>query len=138
MITIFFVDDCMINSNFGIGCLHVKRPILTYLFCDVISLLVQIFLVSFDRAYKGVSTNKYWKCSMSQFLWYDCTIYKSSFCDMTVPFTKAMYRPCDLDLCSLMFLLCHQIEYSKRCLWKHLEIFYDSVLVIWLYLQKPM
>ena len=54
-----FVDDCMRNSNFGIGCLHVKRQILTYLFCDVISLLVQVVIVLFDRAYNGVSTKKY-------------------------------------------------------------------------------
>ena len=48
MTTIFF-DDFMRNSNFGIGSI----------FCDVISLLVQVFIVSFDRAYKEVSTNKY-------------------------------------------------------------------------------
>ena len=45
----------MRNSNFGIGVLHVKRQILTY-FCDVISLLAQVFIVSFDREYKEVST----------------------------------------------------------------------------------
>ena len=28
-------------------------------FCDVISLLAQVFIVSFDRAYKEVSTKKY-------------------------------------------------------------------------------
>ena len=47
----------MRNSNFGIGVLHVKRQILTY-FCDVISLLAQVCIVSFDRAYKEVSTQK--------------------------------------------------------------------------------
>ena len=45
----------MRNSNFRIGVLHVKRQILTY-FCDVISLLAQVFIVSFDRSYKEVST----------------------------------------------------------------------------------
>ena len=48
----------MRNSNFGMGVLHVKRQILTY-FCDVISLLAPVFIVSFDRAYKEVSTKKY-------------------------------------------------------------------------------
>ena len=56
-VTIFF-DDLMRNSNFGTGVLHVKRQILTF-FCDVISLLVQIFYCLFDRAYTEVSTNKY-------------------------------------------------------------------------------
>ena len=37
------------------GVLHVKRQILTMV-CDVISLLGQVFIVSFDRAYKEVST----------------------------------------------------------------------------------
>ena len=44
MTAIFFYisfDDYMRNSNFGIGVLHVQRPILTY-FCDVISLLAQV------------------------------------------------------------------------------------------------
>ena len=48
----------MSNINCGIGVLHVKRQILTY-FCDVISLLAQVFIVSVDRADKEVSTNKY-------------------------------------------------------------------------------
>ena len=62
----------MRNSNFGIGVLHVKRQILTY-FCDVISLLAQVFIVSFNRAYKEVSTKH-----IENFV---CV----SFCDMTVP-----------------------------------------------------
>ena len=45
----------MRNSNFGMHVLHVKHQILAY-FCDVISLLAQIRIVSFDRAYKEVST----------------------------------------------------------------------------------
>ena len=48
----------MRNINFGIGVMHVKRQILTY-FCDVISLLAQVVIVSFDRAYKEVYTKKY-------------------------------------------------------------------------------
>ena len=53
-----FLDDFLRNSNFGIGVVHVKRKILTY-FCDVISLLAQVVIVSFHRAYTEVSTNKY-------------------------------------------------------------------------------
>ena len=45
----------MSNINCGIEILHVKRQILTY-FCDVISLLGQVFILSIDRAYKEVST----------------------------------------------------------------------------------
>ena len=46
----------MSNINCGIGVLHVKRQILTY--CDVISLLAQVFIVPFDMAYKEVSAKK--------------------------------------------------------------------------------
>ena len=46
------MDDFKTNINCGIGVLHVKRQILTYFFCDVISLLAQICIVSVDRAYK--------------------------------------------------------------------------------------
>ena len=48
-------DTFMSNINCGIGVLHVRRQILTY-FCDVIFLLAQVCIVSFDRAYKEVST----------------------------------------------------------------------------------
>ena len=60
MTALFFrlVDDFMSNINCGIGVLHVKRQIMTY-FCDVISPLAQVFIVSVDRAYKEVSTRKY-------------------------------------------------------------------------------
>ena len=80
-----FVDDIMRDSNFGMGVVHVKVKYWR-IFCDVISLLARVFIVSFDRAYKEVSTKKYWKFSVAQFLWYDCTLQ------------KPMYRPCDLDL----------------------------------------
>ena len=49
----------MSNINCGIGVLHVKRQILTYFFVTSIVLLAQVFIVSFDRAYKEVSTKKY-------------------------------------------------------------------------------
>ena len=45
----------MSNINCGIGVLHVKRQILTYV-CDAISLFAQVFIVSVNRAYKEVST----------------------------------------------------------------------------------
>ena len=56
------------------------------IFCDVIYLFAQVFIVSVDRAYKEVSTKIYWKLSMAQFfvIW----LYLQ----------KAMYRPCDIDL----------------------------------------
>ena len=54
----FFSYDFMSNINCGIGVLHIKRQILTY-FCDVISLLAQVCIVSVDRAYKEVSTKIY-------------------------------------------------------------------------------
>ena len=57
MTAIFFFYDYMSNINCGIGVLHVKRQILTY-FCDVISLLTQVLIVSFDMAHKEVSTTK--------------------------------------------------------------------------------
>ena len=65
----------MRNSNFSIGVLHAKRQILTYLY-DVIFLLAQVCIISFDMAYKEVSTKKYWTFSMAQCLWYDCTFKK--------------------------------------------------------------
>ena len=59
----FFFDDFMSNINCGIGYLHVKHQILTYFFVTsiiiIIALLAQVFIVSFDRAYKEVSTKKY-------------------------------------------------------------------------------
>ena len=42
----------MRNSNFGIGVLHVKTSKYGRIFGDVISLLAQVFIVSFDRACK--------------------------------------------------------------------------------------
>ena len=67
-----FRDDIMRDSNFGMGVLHVKVKYWR-IFCDVISLLARVFIVSCDRAYKEVSTK-----NIEIFLWL-------SFCDMTVP-----------------------------------------------------
>ena len=41
-------------------------------------------------------------------------------------------------ICSLKFLLFQLIGHTKKCLQKNLKIVYDSVFVIWLYLQKAM
>ena len=57
----------MSNINCGIGVLH-KTSNIEVFFCDVISLLAQVFIVSVDRAYKEVSTKKYLKFSMAQLL----------------------------------------------------------------------
>ena len=56
------------------------------IFCDVISLFAQVFIVSVDRAYKEVSTKKILK-----------NVYGSVFV-IWLYLQKAMYRPCDLDL----------------------------------------
>ena len=74
-----FVDDFMRNSNFGIGVLHVKVKYWR-IFCDVISLLASVFIVSSNRVSKEVSMIFF---SMVQFLWYDCT-FKTQY---TVPVT---------------------------------------------------
>ena len=67
-----FLSEFMRNSNFGMGVYMLKSNIDVF-FCDVISLLARVFIVSFDRAYKEVSTK-----NMDNFLWL-------CFCDMTVP-----------------------------------------------------
>ena len=53
-----FGDDIMRDSNFGMGVLRVKVKYWR-IFCDVISLLAPVFIVSFDSAYKEVYTKKY-------------------------------------------------------------------------------
>ena len=61
------------------------------IFCDVISLLVQVFIVSVDRAYREVSTKKILK------------IFYGSVFVIWLYLQKAMYRPCDFDLWQSMF-----------------------------------
>ena len=73
-------DDFMRNSNFGIGVLHVKVKYWR-IFCAVISLLAQVFIVS---------SNKYWNFSMSQFLWYDCAFKKQ--CTVPVTLTVILWK----------------------------------------------
>ena len=52
-------------------------------FCDVISLLAQVFILSSNRVSKEVSMKK--------------KFYRSVFV-IRLYFQKARYRPCDLDL----------------------------------------
>ena len=88
-----FFDDFMSNINCGIGVLHVKRQILTYFFCDVISLLAQVFIVPFDRAYKEVSATKIFKIFYGSVFIYDCTFKKQSTVPVTLTFDlwKSMF-----------------------------------------------
>ena len=76
------LDDFMRNSNFG------NRSHIDYFFCDVISLLNQVLIVSFDRAYKEVSTKKYCQFSMSQFWLFDCTFKKQCTVPVTLTFNR--------------------------------------------------
>ena len=77
-----FIDNFMRISNFGMGVLHVKVKYWR-IFCDVISLLAQVFIVSSNRVSKEVSMKKNWIFSMAQFLWYNYTFKKQD----TVPVT---------------------------------------------------
>ena len=54
-----------------------------HIFCDVISLLAQVFIVPFEKAYKRVVCKK--------------NFYGSVF-DIRLYLRKAKYRPCDLNL----------------------------------------
>ena len=56
------------------------------IFCDVIYLFAQVFIVSVDRAYKEVPTKNILKI-----------VYGSAFV-IWLYLQKAMYRPCDIDL----------------------------------------
>ena len=62
-------------SNFGMGVLHVKVKYWR-IFCDVISLLAQVFIVSSNRVSKEVSMKKNWNFSIAQFLWYNYSFKK--------------------------------------------------------------
>ena len=87
------------------GVLHVKVKYWR-IFCDVISLLAPVFILSSNIVSKEVSMKKIWNFSMAQFLWYDCT------------FKKARYRPCDLDIWPMKVNLFSWIEYN------HISILY--------------
>ena len=70
-------------SNFGMGVLHVKVKYWC-IFCDVISLLAQVFIVSSNRVSKEVSMKK--KISMAQFLWYNYSFKKQDTVPVTLTF----------------------------------------------------
>ena len=72
-------------SNFGMGVLHVKVKYWR-IFCDVISLLAQVFIVSSNRVSKEVSMKKNWNFSMAQFLWYNYTLKKQDTVPVTLTF----------------------------------------------------
>ena len=74
--------DFMRISNFGMGVLHVKVKYWR-IFCDVISLLAPVFILSSNRVSKEVSMKK--------------NVYGSVFV-IWLYFQKARYRPCELDL----------------------------------------
>ena len=71
-------------SNFGMGVLHVKVKYWR-IFCDVISLLAQVFIVSSNRVSKEVSMKKK-KNSMAQFLWYNYSFKKQDTVPVTLTF----------------------------------------------------
>ena len=72
-------------SNFGMVVLHVKVKYWR-IFCDVISLLAQVFIVSSNRVSKEVSMKKNWNFSMAQFLWYNYTFKKQDAVPVTLTF----------------------------------------------------
>ena len=67
------------------GVLHVKVKYWR-IFCDVISLLAQVFIVSSNRVSKEVSMKKNWNFSMAQFLWYNYTFKKQDTVPVTLTF----------------------------------------------------
>ena len=72
-------------SNFGMGVLHVKVKYWR-IFCDVISLLAQVFIVSSNRVSKEVYMKKNWNFYMAQFLWYNYTFKKQDTVPVTLTF----------------------------------------------------
>ena len=72
-------------SNFGMGVLHVKVKYWR-IFCDFISLLAQVFIVSSNRVSKEVYKKKNWNFSMAQFLWYNYTFKKQDTVPVTLTF----------------------------------------------------
>ena len=81
-IFLIFIDNFMRISNFGMGVLHVKVKYWR-IFCDVISLLALVFILSSNRVSKE---EKKWNFSIAQFLWYDCTFKKQDTAPVTLTF----------------------------------------------------
>ena len=94
------IYDSVGDSNFGMGVLHVKREILTYLLWRSLS-VCSIFLFFHRIEYpKRCLWKKNKKILSSSFWWYDCI------------FKKVMYRPCDLDLWPMKVKLIYWVEYK--------------------------
>ena len=74
-------------SNFGMGVLHVKVKYWR-IFCDVISLLAQVCIVSSNKVSKEVSMKKNLNVSMAQFLWYNYTFKKQDTVPVTLTFDQ--------------------------------------------------
>ena len=90
----FSFDDFMININCGLRVLHVKRQILTYFFVTSFLCSLQFSLFQLIG-----HTKRCIQKNIKKFLWL-------SFCVMIVP-SKAMHRPCDLDLWPYMLNVAH-------------------------------
>ena len=87
------------------------------IFCDVISLLAQVFIVPVDRAYKEVSTKKYLKLYMAQFLWYDCTFKKQCTVPVTLTFDiwkSIFFQRIDNDPMSVLYEFQIDISTNSR------------------------
>ena len=91
--------------------------------CDVISLLAQVCIVSFDRAYKEMSANKILKI-FYDFLWYDGTFKKQSTVPVTLTFdlkVNVFFQWIDNDPISVLYEF--QIDISTNS-W---EIKYQNI-----------
>ena len=97
-------------SNFGMGVLHVKVKYWR-IFCDVISLLAIVFILSPNRVPKEVSM-KNWNFSMAQFLWYDCTFKKQDTIPVTLTFH--LWRSIYLKYNHISILYKFQIDISSN------------------------
>ena len=106
-------DDIMRDSKLGMGVLHVKVKYWR-IFGDVISLLAQVFIVSFDRTYKEVSTKKYLTFSVAQFLWYDCTFKNLCTIPATLAFEGQLFLWIDYQSISVMYKCQSDISTNSR------------------------
>ena len=97
-------------------------------FCDVISLLAQVFIVSFDRSYKEVSKKKYWTFSITQFLWYDCTFKNQHSVPVTLTFD--LWKSIHNDPISVLYEVQIDISTNSR------EIKYQNVGIGILYVKR--
>ena len=102
------VDDFMINSNFGIGIVHVKRQILTHYLWRHFSARSSLYCFIWHR---GVSKKKF-------------KMFYGSVFVIWLYLQKAMYSPCDLDLWRSNFVIWHRSftclsQTLTHFLWRH-------------------